>query len=366
MTAVLSRRYGFTLVELMVSMVILVLLLLIMASMTDATRKTWSYTNGRIEQFRDAREAFESITRKLSQATLNTYWDYHYPNTSGTVPPDSYIRQSELRFISGDAALLTGTLTNTQTHGVFFQAPLGYVTDTTHYSNLNALLNTWGYFVEFGNESTYRPSFINSIPTASALHYRFRLMELMEPSDSMTLYTAETAAGGNASYISSSWFLTPFSQIGTNRPVHPLAENIVALIVLPKLSPADETTGGFIDASLAPNYYYSSTGLDSTGAKLSTDSNPSLDPVNQLPPIIQVTMVAVDETSFNRLMPAVSGTQVPAMPNLGLSTLFQDATKYQADLAQFQSNLLTSKLNFRVFTTNISLKAARWSRDQTN
>src|SRR5437867_2293961 len=80
---------GFTLVEVMVSMAILVLLLLVLVSITDATRKTWSYTSSKIEQFQDAREAFESITRKLSQATLNTYWDYDNPLT-----PTRYLRQS--------------------------------------------------------------------------------------------------------------------------------------------------------------------------------------------------------------------------------------------------------------------------------
>jgi len=49
------------------------LLLLILVSMTNAIRNTWSHTTAAAEQFRDAREAFESITRKLSQATLNTY-----------------------------------------------------------------------------------------------------------------------------------------------------------------------------------------------------------------------------------------------------------------------------------------------------
>lgn len=378
MKGVLSRRPGFTLVELLVSMAILVLLLLVLVSMTDATRKTWSYTNSRIEQFRNAREAFESITRKLSQATLNTYWDYHYPNNDTTQPPDSYIRQSELRFISGDAATLTGS-SNTQTHAVFFQAPMGYVSDTADYSNLENLLNTWGYFIEFGSDSSMRPAFINSIPNVSAEHYRFRLMELMEPSDSLTLYNEEAAAGGNSLYKLKTWFTIPFSKGGATRPVRPLAENIVALVLLPKLTSGDQTAGNYTDASLAPNYLY-----DSTGTGMNTLSDKNLDPVNQLPPIVQVTMVAVDETTFNRLVPAVpSGHPAPAMPDLGLSKLFNQASDYQKDLDQLQANLLqgsftdngqtytpsvtvASKLNYRLFTTNVSLKAAKWSRQQTN
>ncbi len=61
------RLKGFTLIELLVSVAILALLLLIIASIIDATRRTWGYASGRIEEFRGAREAFEAITSKLSQ-----------------------------------------------------------------------------------------------------------------------------------------------------------------------------------------------------------------------------------------------------------------------------------------------------------
>ena len=125
-----GHQSGFTLVELIVSMGILVLLMLVLISITDATGRTWTYTTGKVEQFHDAREAFESITRKLGQATLNTYWAYDNPNA-----PTKYQRQSELRFISGQSSILipaslalndeNGSPLQTATHAVFFQAPLG-------------------------------------------------------------------------------------------------------------------------------------------------------------------------------------------------------------------------------------------------
>src|SRR5258708_3308729 len=95
-TAESTRSTGFTLVELLVSMGILSVLSIILVSITNSTASTWRYPTSRIEQFRGAETAFEGITRRLSQATLNTYWDYDSPST-----PKRYLRKSELRFISG-------------------------------------------------------------------------------------------------------------------------------------------------------------------------------------------------------------------------------------------------------------------------
>ena len=117
---------GFTLVELLVSIALITLIALLLSSMTGATASTWRHTTARIEQFRSAETAYESITRRLSQATLNTYWDYDNPTA-----PKKYLRQSDLRFISGNMTagpkkLLTAVGPRRPTHGIFFQAPLGY------------------------------------------------------------------------------------------------------------------------------------------------------------------------------------------------------------------------------------------------
>ena len=77
---------AFTLVELMVSVVIVMLLMLLLLTITDATRKTWVTTTARAEQFRGARAGFESMTRRLSQATLNTYWDYFDASGAARTP----------------------------------------------------------------------------------------------------------------------------------------------------------------------------------------------------------------------------------------------------------------------------------------
>jgi uncharacterized protein (TIGR02599 family) len=342
---------GFTLVELLVSMAILVVLLLMLVSVTESTQRSWTYTTASIQQFRDAREAFESMTRRLSQATLNTYWDYDNANA-----PTRYIRQSELRFIAGNASALTGS-TNIPTHAVFFQAPMGYVVSGS-FPNLNRLLNTWGYFVEFVDDSQVRPAFLTNqiVPLRS----RFRLMELMEPSDNLSLYkyTSGLDSGtppkpSNQSYVGHQWFGDPLAS--PSQPIRAMAENIVALILLPKLSLGDEAAGGYTDTSLAPKYSYDSTDT--------TQSDPNLDPKNQLPPVIQVTIVAVDEISYKRYQ---QGLTRPSPDPLFNNAPFSDATQYAVDLANLQQNLQNNKLSFRVFSTNVNIGSAKWSRAQKN
>jgi uncharacterized protein (TIGR02599 family) len=342
-----SKRNGaFTIVELLVVSVLIALLLMVLISTTDATRRVWSGTTGRIEQFSESREAFESMTRRLSQATLNTYWDYDDPTK-----PTRYIRQSELRFISGPAqGLIEGEGTR-PAHSVFFQAPLGFSTDA-NFSKFGNIVNTWGYFLEFGSDEQERPPFIGSLKPPVPLRHRFRLMELMEPAESLSLYqftSGEDSSGKrkNNSYLGHEWFQQPLQLSGTARPARVLAENVLALILLPKLSVQEDAT----TSRLAPKYSYDST---------TSHPDPNINPKNQLPPVIQVTLVSAEEASFSRLQ---SGN-IP--PDFGLEELFKDASKYYEDMRQLETTLAGRKLNYRIFSTNVSLRGAKWSRGQKN
>ncbi len=364
---------AFTLVELLVSMAIILLLLVVLVGMVNQTGKLWRSTSGHIEEFSGARSGFEAMTRRISQATLNTYLDYvdssgnpRTPANASSFVPARYARQSELRFLSGPGEAASNASSPPRpTHAVFFAAPLGFVSDTASYGGLENLLNVWGYYIEFNNNGSVgtnadgtglniRPPFVHS-----ADRYRFRLMELMQPSESLSIYSYTS---GNGSYKATTWFTDALAQKWGS---HVLAENIVALVLLPKLSPSDQSAGGFTDSSLAPYYTY-----DSTGTNMTTLSDKKLDPVNQLPPVITVTMVAVAEASYNRLQ----GASTTMLAGLGLATLFQSAgdTKnpanpgYAQDLRTLTTNLQNSRLDYRVFTSDVSLKGAKWSRAQTN
>jgi len=360
---------GFTLVELLVSMTVLLIIMAMLLSITTQAGNLWRSTTSKIEEFRSARDAFEAMTRRISQTTLNTYWDYDNP-----AAPTRYIRQSDLRFISGPMATIAPAPTAPRqwpTHGIFFQAPLGFSQDSTTYG-LDSLLNTWGYFLEFSSDAAQRPALVTS--AIAPLRYRYRLCELMQPTNQFSVYGGTSGLNSGTSGFNSSggllastytgrdWFSVPLGLSDTStsppRPVHALAENVIALIILPKLTALDEGST-YTDATLAPAYLYDSTG---TGMPSSNISNSVLDPKNQLPPIVEVTMVAISESSAIRLA-QTNGTNPP---NFGLSSLFTDATKMSADLNQLEVNLNGMHVTYHVFSTNVAIKSAKWSRDQSN
>ena len=337
----IPRPYGraFTLVELLVSMVLLTVVSLMLVSMTNSTASTWRYTTAKIEQFRGASDAFEAITRRLSQATLNTAWDYHYPGDDTTMQPDRYVRQSDLRFIAGKTESLLGSNSPRRpTHSIFFQAPLGFVDEQANFGGLVNLMNTWGYYVEFSKE--IRPAFIDTLPNPPAARYRYRLMELMQPSNKLTIYSKTS---GIPTYSGHEWFADSIN--ATPPSVHVLAENVIALVLLPKLSKLEDPSG----IKLAPNYAYDST--------TSNTADPALDPKNQLPPIVQITMVAIDDVSAVRVS---NGATTPSFDAL-LDTVFRSAKDYESDLATLQMALTQRKVNYRVFTSNVSIRGAKWS-----
>jgi uncharacterized protein (TIGR02599 family) len=405
---------AFTLVELMVSTAIIGLIMLVLVSMTNQISNTWRSSTEKIEKFQEARDGFESMTRRLAQATLNNYWDYldytgtpRNPNTSTSAfknfIPYMYGRMSNLRFASGpmsqwSAASGVTSMSadmNRPGMGVFFQAPFGLVTtaddqspdpNNGHYGLMNNLLNTWGYFVEVDYDSTV-PTFVTNTGTVKQ-RWRPRLMEFCLPSEQMALYDPT-----DTTY---KWFSIFIPKVGLNsvppRPVRVLAENILTLIILPKLSDADQqalnaTYGS--TTTLCPYYAYTSYPVDAAGVALQPPANPgvpsgltpglaaSLNPKHQLPPIVSVTMVAVDERSAERLcdshnLPqggAGAATQSDAMMGLNYSGLFLNSANLEGantgDLWSLEQALVKEKVTYRVFTTNVTIRGAKWSRSQT-
>lgn len=353
------KRRAFTLVELLVSTAIIALLMVVLVGMTGQASKTWQYTNSKVEQFREARSAFGTVTRRMSQATLNTYWDYVDADKNGV--PEKYGRQSELRFITGPMEEIAGiSASKHPTHGVFCQAPLGFADSPAtaggnDYRSLHNLLNTWGCFVEFGDDQDFRPPFLTK--EVAPLRYRYRLLEMLRPADELQIYNPDAQDPAWRG-----WFTGALT--GTSRPVRVLSENIVALVLLPKLSKTERDQRlGLGKPMLAPDYVYDSTQTNS--------SDPEVNPKNQLPPIMQVTMVAIDEISASRLADR-SGTSAPDLiPN----TLFQDAAKLEddagtatpgdGDLSELEKTLVEARVTYRIFTGNVSIHGAKWSRAQT-
>lgn len=324
---------GFTMAELLVSMTILSVLLLMLTQLLTQIQKTWTYSESRISQFREARVAFDIITKNLSQATLHTYLDYDRDKNNQVI---GYKRQSELHFKTMQASQLGS---NRPTHAIFFQAPLG---TSDKYQNLGNLFNARGYYVEYGDDRNFKPAFIQAEPK-----YRFRLMEYLPPSELNQIYIdgdEERGIGGVADY--DKWFKY---QLGNYS--HPLAENVIGLIASPRESL--EVAGGAnaTYSNIAPDYAYDSND-QSAGFALY---------VQQVPPLVKVTMIAIDETSAVRL--GDQSGSASSMPNLIPTGFFRTTRDYEKDLERLKDKLNTYEppLNFKIFSTMVAIRSSKWS-----
>ena len=315
-------------------MAVLCLIVVVVASMTMAIQSVWTRTSARSEQSRAARQGLESIASRLSQATLNPYWVVA-KDASGN--PVRYERKSDLRFLSGPGTATTSLAVAGGGSALFFQAPTGFSSQNA--AALDSGLNTWGYYIEYGPDTSYRPPFL--APPKMPVKYRFRLIEFTDPSDLLSIFKYTS---GNGSYTGHDWYSTPLAT-ASNRRV--LAENIVALVVLPRLSGIEDPTG----VALAPGYLYDST---------DTKADPKLNPRHQLPPIVDLAVVAIDEKSANRL----NWGSTP--PDFGAGNLFLDPSNMDADLETLRKNIEAQHLSARVFRTSVPISAARWSTEQTN
>lgn len=439
---------GFTLVELLVSTALIALLMLLLLGTVDQTQNVWKRTTAKIAQFQASRAAFEALNRRLSQATLNTY--YRATDTSSGDSHANFLfrRQSELHFISGHladastkAGRVPGIFTATPsisglsrpseraypTHGVFFFAPLGITEepglptsgfeDTRRFRGLDAMLTACGYFVEYGDDP-WRPKVL---PLATETEpgvpprFRFRLMELSVPAEELLIYKRLEKIGGTDKDPTRSdwewkWSVTPQTidsksnhyvgrtstnpgtgkiEVNSNwvRPYwmeddrragalerttlnasnntsrftygRVMADNVIALVVLPKLAEKDRP-GPTEIGSLAPNYQFDSWRIieKDRGNNIGL-ANSVRD--NKLPPIVQIVMVAIDETSALRF----AGTIPPDWSTRGgqLFTDVKDDDDLLKDLAELEKRLQADRVNYRVFTTDVVLRSSKWSRD---
>jgi uncharacterized protein (TIGR02599 family) len=356
---------AFTLVELMVSMAVLsvvgVLILTMVGNVSSVTKRT----RDQVESYQGARAGFEALTRTIAQATLNIYWDY-YDSTgkaaneygySGT--PAKYGRQSELHFRSGPTDSLFGAsnggLTR-PTHGIFFQIPGGVTSDST-LKQLNNTLNGIGFFLEFGDDEALRPSFL-ATETSIPKRYRYRLLQMQQATENLQIYSS---SNGTA------WFQDPLGFGSTtvnaaNRPANVLAENVIALAIIPRLSPTEDdpnkTSRG---ASLVrDDYNYDSRTAKSYSATSATGTTMSGTTLHQLPPLVEVIMVAIDETSAQRLA-AEFGTNPPDLDQEELFKTISDIADVDADLDKLEKTLVDKKLNYRIYRSVVGIRGAKWS-----
>jgi uncharacterized protein (TIGR02599 family) len=430
-----SGRGGFTLVEVLVSTALVVLIMSLLLTTVDQTQKIWTRARSKAVQFQAARTAFDAVSRRLAQATLNTYWRAQDGKPQAEFADFAFRRQGEFQFISGPTQRIFGgaqAVSNLNTpveesypgHAVFFHAPLGLTEEpidgdpaqTRRFRMLDNLMVGCGYFVEFGDDPDL-PKFLADQEPAYPERKRYRLMEMTVPAERLNIYDRRTddsrvsdprifgvndqPYGGlvDTSRRPISAFVRPYwmkeallreTASGENRPTmrfkyaRVMAENIVGLILLPKLPERDRVIPGTttVDPNqleLAPFMEYDSWRLLTTVNMDARDqvSNAQIDNrvrENILPPVVQLTMIALDEPTASRLRDAGKET----LPATWLAERFRQridtVQKFDQEMQALVEDIqqasdsgnpdrVNFKINYRIFTTDVVIRGSKWSRD---
>lgn len=359
-------RVGFTLVETLVAVSALVLMLALMLSITTYVSKTVIAVSSKIDAYAAARAAFDLMGQKLSQATLNTYWDYDNPLT-----PTTYLRQSDLEFLVRQNVQYSG-----YGQEVYFQTPADYSSDTSIRST-DGLLNACGYFIQYGSSQGFQPGLL---PTATYNRYRFRLMQGLEATENFAVYSSWPTVPANGSaasawttYWTGTWtnywsqlsWIANISNQGTGAlnatDVEPLADNVIALVVWPRLSTVDDALGTKLAQNPAsPTYVYDSQ----YKAFPTTGTQPLW--ANQMPPTVQLTLITISEASAARIdtksatPPSVITTALGTNASTGAG-VFTNPLNYQSDLTYVSQQLAQNHIDFRILNTSVAMRESKWS-----
>ncbi len=382
-------KEGFTLVEVIIATAIMLIVVVVLLEVVTSMSTLWQKSTGTIENFEAARAAFTTINRTLSRAMLKTYIDY--VDTSGNpisntdvnsttyLPAASFSRASELQFICGPTTQIATAATpaaNYPGDAVLFQAPMGISTNLTAkgVKYLQNTLNSVGFFVEYSTlPNAVVPSWLNTaLGLAASPPYRFRLIQYTQPTDSLNIYLTTALTTYNINWITGASntgaVLSPIG-VGATFQNTVLAENVVLLILRPRLEPQDEMAlAGPLSATynattansiISPNYHYDSrawmTGYPLGGTRVENTVYAKY-MRNQLPPIVDVALVAVDPNSLVRLGDTAavpSELQVPA-------GTFTNSANLDADLATYSTQLTASHIRYRVFRSSVQMEGAAW------
>lgn len=316
---------GFTLLELLVAFTVLTLILVLLVSTTSHVTAVVGDSR---TSFQEARTAFETMNRVLSQAVLNTYWDYD------SVPdPRQYMRASELHFVVGPADELTG-LSGTSGGAVFCQAPLGVVR-RPELKGRTSLLNTVGFYVRY-SESADVPEFLSATKPATA---GYRLWMYLEPAEDLSVFSEFNARPQAPSSLA--WF-----RAGMNSDTHHhvLGNHIVWLLIRCTYRDAAGNT--------VVSYAYDSRPGPGGGPGQQAR-------LHQFPSALQLTLLAIDERSAIFLRGQGAFPFVP-------DELFQDAAEYAGDMVLLKKHLdnhpdARKALGYRIFESTVDIGSAKWS-----
>lgn len=324
------RLKGFSVLELLVAMAVLSLLLIVLISITGQTTKTIKYVNSKIEAYAAARAAQDLVSQRLSQATLNTYWDYYANgarrNTSSpsNFKPDKFGRASDLHFVIR-ANAQTPAISGQE---IYFQTPEAF-SDNNNYRSTQGLLNACGYFIRYGSDADFRPNIYDKAP-----RYRYRLMQAIQPTENLD---PVSLVAGTPTWINS-----------LQNQARPIADNIVAMVVWPRLSALEDPTG----SKLAPQYSYNTKG----GAY-------NLPTANQLPPTVELTFIVISEASAAKIDTKSQAQPVEISSVLTGKFIQASVNDCQRDLEAIEVAFQKSNIDYRIMSASIVLRESKWSNN---
>jgi uncharacterized protein (TIGR02599 family) len=105
----------------------------------------------------------------------------------------------------------------------------------------------------------------------------------------------------------------------------------------------------------ASNYYYDSREYQWGGRDEKSRASH-----HQLPPVVELTLVTVEERSFETLAARMGDSALQDKVNTIFSGLFVTAANYEKDIEKVGKELSELKLLHRMFSTSVSLRGSKW------
>ena len=317
-----SHRKGWTLIEVLISTSILAVLVMVMAEALNTTQRSWLASRSAAERQQTVDSAISVLSREVRQAMLASRPSYD-------TALDKLVPASDLHFVCGPAAELLPGVPGVCGDAVFFQRP-------GRDGDLQRAMQACGFFVQFGGDEVWRPTFLTALPS----NRRLRLLQFHQPAENLTLFQP-TAVIGEASRLSQltsrsdlyNWFVQPLSDTGAFKSsVSVVAENVVAMIV--QASPSAQRC------------------YDSRRFQWEAGSAEAALSRHQLPDMMDVTLVMVDEAGWARL------AQDEAESLAAVVMSFVKAQSWQPETLQKSLDGLQALLQNHRLSTRISVMTA--------
>lgn len=315
---------GWTLVEVLVSMSILALLVVVMAEALNTTQRSWLANRSAAERRQAVDSATGALSRELRQATLQARAGYD-------TTLNQVVRDSDLHFVCGPAVELMSGVSGVCGDAVFFQRPAAD-------GNVQRALQARGFFVQYGGDEAWRPSF----PTATPVRRRFRLLQFHQPAASLTLFRPTSVIGQTSrlAQVTSradlyQWFAQPVSDSTAYASmVSVVAENVVAMIV--------QATPGSARCYDTRRYQWEAGSADAVVSR------------HQLPGMMDLTLVMVDEAAWARLAADEADTLAAAVMSFVKGRSWQPGDGTQQGLNGLQQLLQGHRLVARVVGVSVA------------